>query len=69
MQKIDVLEQQIEKLTKELEAIQSKSAMNPPEWSKAAVEAAVKSGLINTPNGGSFDFYRIITILHRKGLL
>lgn len=69
MQKIDVLEQQIEKLTKELEAIQSKSAMNPPEWSKAAVESAVKSGLINTPNGGSFDFYRIITILHRKGLL
>jgi N-acetylmuramoyl-L-alanine amidase CwlA len=59
----------IQALNKRIEALESLNAMSPPEWAKVAVESAVKSGLINTPNGGSYDFYRIITILHRKGLL
>lgn len=40
-----------------------------PTWAKDAVDKAVKSGLIKDPKGGSQDFYRIITVLHRKGLL
>jgi hypothetical protein len=59
----------IQALNKRIEALESLNAMSPPEWAKVAVESAVKSGLINTPNGGSYDFYRIITILHRKGLI
>jgi flagellum-specific peptidoglycan hydrolase FlgJ len=40
-----------------------------PEWAREAVNAAVASGLVDTPQGGSFDFYRIMTVLRRKGLL
>lgn len=40
-----------------------------PEWARAAVEQAVAEGLVDTPEGGSFDFYRMLTIMQRKGLL
>ncbi len=69
MQKIDLLELKVQELTKQIEAIQHKNNMNVPDWSKLAVDQAVKNKLIDSPNGGSIDFYRIITILHRKGLL
>lgn len=46
-----------------------------PEWAKEAVEAFSKtqavdgSGpLILNPEGGSFDFYRFVTIMHRAGI-
>jgi len=46
-----------------------------PEWAKAAVEAFRKtqaadgSGpLVANPEGGSFDFYRFVTILFRAGI-
>jgi hypothetical protein len=39
-----------------------------PTWAKAAVDAAVCAKLIDTPDGGSEDFYRFITIMHRKEL-
>ncbi|WP_438444647.1 glycoside hydrolase family 73 protein [Gorillibacterium sp. sgz5001074] len=41
----------------------------PPDWARDAVNAAVASGLVNTPNGGSYDFYRILTVMKRRGLL
>lgn len=40
-----------------------------PEWAKAAVDRAVADGLIDTPEGGSYDFYRVLVVLARKGLL
>ncbi|SEU32841.1 M15 family metallopeptidase [Paenibacillus sp. NFR01] len=40
-----------------------------PSWAKTAVEAAVAAGLINTPSGGSYDFYRLLVIMERAGLL
>lgn len=40
-----------------------------PEWAKEAVNAAVSQGLVDTPEGGSYDFYRILTVLHRKGII
>lgn len=40
-----------------------------PEWAQEAVDKAVASGLVNEPEQGSYDFYRFITVLHRKGLL
>jgi hypothetical protein len=33
------------------------------------VKAAVAAGIIDTPEGGSYDFYRILTLLHRKGTI
>jgi flagellar protein FlgJ len=39
-----------------------------PQWSQAAVNQAVARGLVDTPEGGSYDFYRFLTVLHRRGL-
>jgi N-acetylmuramoyl-L-alanine amidase len=65
----EVTKAQIEDLEKRLKNLENLSSMNPPPWAKAAVDEAVKKGLINNPNGGSQDFYRLVTILHRRGLL
>ncbi|SET61957.1 M15 family metallopeptidase [Paenibacillus sp. NFR01] len=40
-----------------------------PAWAKTAVDGAVAAGLIDTPNEGSQDFYRILAIMERAGLL
>ncbi|MBM7564550.1 glucosaminidase domain-containing protein [Paenibacillus sacheonensis] len=40
-----------------------------PEWAKEAVAAAVKKHLIDTPNGGSYDFYRLLSVLYRAKLI
>lgn len=40
-----------------------------PPWAQSAVDAAMAAGLINMPEGGSQDFYRVLTVLQRAGLL
>ncbi|WP_438449394.1 endopeptidase [Gorillibacterium sp. sgz5001074] len=40
-----------------------------PDWAQDAVESAVAKGLVDSPEGGSFDFYRFVTILKRKGII
>ncbi|UHA74085.1 N-acetylmuramoyl-L-alanine amidase [Paenibacillus sp. 481] len=40
-----------------------------PDWAKASVNKAVQQGLIRTPTPSSHDFFRILTVLDRKGLL
>lgn len=40
-----------------------------PDWAKPAVQAAAKAGWIDTPEGGSYDFYRFLKVLHSAGLL
>lgn len=40
-----------------------------PDWAADSVQCAVQKGLIDTPEGGSYDFYRTLTILHRNGTL
>ncbi|MFD2329101.1 C39 family peptidase [Cohnella sp. GCM10020058] len=41
----------------------------PPSWASEAVSNALHAKLIDSPFGGSYDFYRILTVLQRKGLL
>lgn len=53
----------------EINALKAKASMPVPEWAQEAVSAAVAAGLIDTPDGGSYDFYRLLTILHRKGIV
>jgi len=65
----DAEQKYVKELEKRIEKLESLNSMSPPEWAKAAVNAAVKAGLVNSPNGGSQDFYRLITILHRKGII
>ncbi|OUN01632.1 MAG: muramidase (flagellum-specific) [Paenibacillaceae bacterium ZCTH02-B3] len=63
------LAEQVAKLRREVEALQKRGGMGVPPWAKEAVDAAVRAKLIDTPEGGSFDFYRLVTILHRAGLI
>ncbi|WHX51039.1 hypothetical protein QNH46_10545 [Paenibacillus woosongensis] len=46
--------------------------MKTPDWAKEAVKSAVnydkKHPLIQSPERGSYDFYRLITIMYRRGL-
>ncbi|MFD0587841.1 N-acetylmuramoyl-L-alanine amidase [Paenibacillus sp. GCM10027627] len=59
----------IEILSNSLKTLQDKDKLSKiPDFAKEAIEAAVKAKLINTPNGGSYEFYRIVTILYRQGL-
>jgi flagellar protein FlgJ len=66
---IKELTEQVARLRKEFETLQKRGNMEIPPWAKDAVEAAVRAKLIDTPDGGSFDFYRLVTILHRAGLI
>lgn len=63
------LQQEMDALQQRMESLEGKASMPVPVWAEKAVQAAVDSGLIDTPEGGSYDFYRIITVLHRAGML
>ncbi|WP_310833042.1 glycoside hydrolase family 73 protein [Paenibacillus pedocola] len=55
--------------TDRLTAMEGRTVMNVPVWARPAVNAAVAAGLLDTPAGGSYDFYRLLTVLNRAGLL
>lgn len=69
MKAIEELKKQIAELQDQVKALQDKDSMPVPDWARDAVEAAVIAGLVDTPDGGSFDFYRVLTVLHRAGKL
>lgn len=58
-----------EALEKKVTDLEEKASMTMPTWAKDAVVAAKAAGIIDTADGGSYDFYRILTIMHRKGLI
>jgi hypothetical protein len=60
--RIDSLEQQVA-------VLQERASQSVPDWAQDAVAAAVSARFIDTPNGGSYDFYRLLTILYRAGKL
>jgi vacuolar-type H+-ATPase subunit I/STV1 len=73
-QMIGELKKQIEQLTAEqaqlrqrLETLESRARVDVPAWAREAVDAAVKAGIVDTPEGGSLDFYRMLTVMHRTG--
>lgn len=43
--------------------------MEAPSWAKSAVNEAMAAGLISSPSGGSYDFYRLLTVLQRGGMI
>jgi len=75
----DMLREELEQLRAELNATKQQLAElqrlsnlpEVPDWAEEAVQAAIKAEIIDSdvPVSGSYDFYRIITILHRKGLI
>ncbi|MCY9658104.1 glucosaminidase domain-containing protein [Paenibacillus chondroitinus] len=76
MREIEDLKGQIQTLLNTAEAhiekinvLETKASMAVPAWAQNAVSAAVCSGLIDTPEGRSYDFYSMLTLFHRKGLI
>lgn len=62
--------QSITNVAGKVEKLEAKASLAEiPNWAQDAVQAAFDAGLIDTPSGGSQDFYRIITVLDRAGLL
>lgn len=67
---IDQIKADLEQLKQQVQTLQNRSAMDQvPDWAKDAVQAAVNSGILLEPDHGSYDFYRMITIMYRKGLI
>ncbi|BCG57497.1 M15 family metallopeptidase [Paenibacillus sp. URB8-2] len=70
--KKSVLEQgnTIDKVVDRVAGLERRAALpTVPVWADKAVKAAHDAGLIDMPNGGSVDLYRILTVLYRAGLL
>jgi len=67
---LDELTRQIGQLKQDVQALKSNARLDEaPDWAKDAVQSAVAAGVIEEPENGSLDFYRILSILHRKGLV
>ncbi|MFC5650740.1 glycoside hydrolase family 73 protein [Paenibacillus solisilvae] len=62
-------ETKISALENHVAVLEGSYAMDVPVWAKDAVDAAVKAKLIDKPNGGGLDFYRLLTVLHRQKLI
>lgn len=60
---------QIAALQQKVKRLEEQSSMPVPEWANEAVDAALKAGLVDTPEGGSYDFYRLLTVLYRAGTI
>lgn len=68
-EKIDHLASENKQLRQRVDRLENRARMSIPEWAKEAVDAAVAAGIVDTPEGGSYDFYRVLTVMHRKGLI
>lgn len=67
---LDELRAKIELLEKRVNNLEEQSSLKEiPNWARDAMDDAVDSGIITEPNNGSYDFYRILTILYRKGII
>lgn len=75
-EEVEVLKGQIQTLLNTADAhiekintLEKQNSMPVPDWAKSAVEAAVRYNLIDSPDGRSHDFYSLLTVFHRKGLI
>ncbi|MBT2287966.1 M15 family metallopeptidase [Paenibacillus albidus] len=64
----EALKETVASQAKQIAALEGKSNMAViPVWALPACEAAKAAGLLDTTANGSYDFYRMVTILHRVG--
>lgn len=66
---LEALQNTVAEQAAQIKRLVAASSMPVPSWAEEAVEAAVEAKLINTPNGRSEDFYSLVTVLHRKGII
>ncbi|MCT1401485.1 glucosaminidase domain-containing protein [Paenibacillus sp. p3-SID867] len=56
----------MKQLNTRLKAVETEKPAKVPAWAEPAVQAAQQAEVLHDPEG-SFDFYRIMTVLHRLG--
>ena len=66
---VTALRKEVATLSNQVGVLLGAHNMEVPKWAQKAVDAAVRAGLIDTPEGGSFDFYRFLAVMHRAGLI
>lgn len=72
--RITAYEQAIARLAMEAKELAQLHSVPIPDWAKEAVKAASSiygidgKKIIDTPDGGSLDFYRLVTVMYRAGL-
>lgn len=65
IRRLDEQNSVLEQLERRLKLVEDKLSMSIPDWAKEAIDKAVVDRLIDTPDGGSYDFYRLLTIMYR----
>lgn len=58
----------IKQMNARLTAAEATKPAKVPSWAEPAIHAAQEAKVLNDP-AGSYDFYRIMTVLHRLGFL
>lgn len=59
---------QFDSLVKRITELEAQNSMKTPSWARTATEAAIKAGVLESPaDGASRDFYRLLTVMYRKG--
>ncbi|MGF7045669.1 hypothetical protein J2T13_000129 [Paenibacillus sp. DS2015] len=63
------LEDVVVKQAEQIAQLVAKAKMSAiPTWALTSCEAAKKAGVLDTTADGSYDFYRMITVMNRVGL-
>ncbi|MFS0727048.1 glycoside hydrolase family 73 protein [Paenibacillus sp. 1P07SE] len=60
------MEAKLQRLEQRLHQLEQAHDSAVPTWAQGAVDAAVKQGIIETPVRGSYDFYRMLAVVHRS---
>ncbi|WP_018755216.1 M15 family metallopeptidase [Paenibacillus terrigena] len=62
------LQETVEAQAKRIATLEGNAKMAEiPTWAVDACVAAKRAGVLDTTAGGSYDFYRLITVMHRQG--
>lgn len=67
MKLLDEQSNAMKQLNARLKAVETEKPAKVPAWAELAVQAAQQAEVLHDPEG-SFDFYRIMTVLHRLGI-
>lgn len=68
-ERLTQLEVLLQKVEQRISALEARQQMEVPAWAESAVNAAVEAKIISTPVNGSYDLYRVLTILQRLKVL
>lgn len=72
---LDALRDDVAALRKMYEAAEKQRSMPCPDWARPGIEAAQRTigpdgnPIVIDANGGSYDFYRIVSVMYRAGLI